>query len=432
MNILHISHGLPPFRTGGLNHYCQDLMEQQYKQGNTVSLLFPGEYLTGKTRIKRVKHKIYNLYQIINPLPLSFAWGINDPSKYYKECDNVSCISSFFSENSFDIIHVHSLMGIHKEFLVNAKKRKIPIVFTTHDYFPFCIKCFLLDNNMKICYYHDSKKCYECNLAAGLATRTEHIMQSNLYKNLKYTFFFKAIRQFAKKYLYKKKSNNEYDLNYEKVKEYSKLYQYYREALDCITVFHCNSELSHQIYFKNYCKGTYQVIPISNSNVKIGNKKNHFRRNSNRPLKICYVGGNGKNKGLSILEAALHNLCNNNWELSLFGDDYIDHIMDNREIVKGRYEPKNLKIIFDSSDVLVVPSIWCETFGLVVIEALSMGLPVIVSNVVGSSMIVKEIDEYLIYDYNNPLALSRILDNFFDLVYYNNLSKKFMNIRLIQ
>ena len=38
MRILHLSLGLPPFRTGGLNRYCADLMQQQVEDGQDVLL----------------------------------------------------------------------------------------------------------------------------------------------------------------------------------------------------------------------------------------------------------------------------------------------------------------------------------------------------------------------------------------------------------
>lgn len=44
MRILHLSLGLPPFRTGGLNRYCADLMQQQVEDGQDVLLLYPGEF----------------------------------------------------------------------------------------------------------------------------------------------------------------------------------------------------------------------------------------------------------------------------------------------------------------------------------------------------------------------------------------------------
>lgn len=56
--------------------------------------------------------------------------------------------------------------------------------------------------------------------------------------------------------------------------------------------------------------------------------------------------------------------------------------------VHDRYTYSGLKDIFDNTDVLVAPSIWYETFGFTVLEALSYGVPVVVSGTVGAKDIL--------------------------------------------
>ena len=56
--------------------------------------------------------------------------------------------------------------------------------------------------------------------------------------------------------------------------------------------------------------------------------------------------------------------------------------------VHGRYTYKDLKTIFKETDVLIAPSIWYETFGFTVLEALSYGVPVIISGTVGAKDIL--------------------------------------------
>lgn len=56
--------------------------------------------------------------------------------------------------------------------------------------------------------------------------------------------------------------------------------------------------------------------------------------------------------------------------------------------VHGRYSYTELEKIFNETDVLVAPSIWYETFGFTVLEALSYGVPVIISGNVGAKDIL--------------------------------------------
>ena len=56
--------------------------------------------------------------------------------------------------------------------------------------------------------------------------------------------------------------------------------------------------------------------------------------------------------------------------------------------VHDRYSYADLQGIFDETDVLVAPSIWYETFGFTVLEALSYGVPVVISGNVGAKDIL--------------------------------------------
>ena len=53
-----------------------------------------------------------------------------------------------------------------------------------------------------------------------------------------------------------------------------------------------------------------------------------------------------------------------------------------------RYQYSDLEKIFSDTDVLIAPSIWYETFGFTVLEALSFGVPVIISGNVGAKDIL--------------------------------------------
>ncbi len=47
-------------------------------------------------------------------------------------------------------------------------------------------------------------------------------------------------------------------------------------------------------------------------------------------------------------------------------------------------------MIFEETDVLIMPSVWNETFGFTVLEALSHGVPVIVSKNVGAKDLLED------------------------------------------
>lgn len=68
--------------------------------------------------------------------------------------------------------------------------------------------------------------------------------------------------------------------------------------------------------------------------------------------------------------------------------------------VHERYTYKDLANIFEETDVLIAPSIWYETFGYTVLEALSYGVPVIISGTVGAKDILAEGAGIVVEDIN--------------------------------
>ena len=78
-------------------------------------------------------------------------------------------------------------------------------------------------------------------------------------------------------------------------------------------------------------------------------------------------------------------------------------------------------------DVLVVPSIWKETFGFVVLEALSYGVPVIVSDNVGAKDVVRQYNERFIFTSESELSV--LLNNIIkDRSLLVNFNEKILNL----
>ena len=150
MNILHYSLGLPPFRRGGMTKYCDDLMIEQKKLGHHVSLLYPGTLHDKTNRCSIVYHKKFcldnvkldKLIEIKNPLPVSLIDGIKDVDLFTISKDS-KIFDLLFEQNKFDVLHIHTLMGLPIEVVKSAKNHNVKVIFTSHDYFPICPRAFL-------------------------------------------------------------------------------------------------------------------------------------------------------------------------------------------------------------------------------------------------------------------------------------------------
>lgn len=398
MRILHYSLGIPPYRSGGLTKYSMDLMMGQREEGHQVFLLFPGHYsLIGKEpKITSYReHKGIKVFELVNPLPVPLLGGVVNPKEFMKST-NKEIYTRFLQELNPQVIHVHTLMGLHKEFVEAANDLKIKIYFSTHDYYGICPRVNLLKNKETPCSdFQGGAACVNCNLN-GYSINTIRVMQSRTYRNLKESSIVKKLRK-AKKASYDKEDTGAEE-NLDNVnnpslsKDYYNLRQYYIEILKGFTKIHYNSTLSQEIY-SSYCKDLKgEVITITHGDIKDNREIKTY--DEEKHLRITYLGPVERYKGAYLLGEALSQLYDKgikNWKLNFYGDNKIIGKYENHENIKfhGRYSQDELKTIFHNSDLVVVPSIWWETFGFITLEAISYGVPVIVTTNVGAKDIVK-------------------------------------------
>ncbi len=196
MRILHYALGFPPFRTGGLTKYCTDLMLTQIEQGHYVGLCWPGQIglIDKRIRIRKTKDwKGILSFEIVNPLPVALDEGILDIEAYIKTVDSKPYFE-FLKELSPDAIHIHTLMGLHQEFIDAAKQLGIRLVFTSHDYYGLCPKVTLFHDGKPCDDDHHCEDCIRCNLSA-LSIKKITLLQSPFYRILKNTSVVKRMRQ---------------------------------------------------------------------------------------------------------------------------------------------------------------------------------------------------------------------------------------------
>ena len=136
MRILHYTLGFPPYRSGGLVNYSLDLARAQNANNHEIHVMYPGgiDILSKKIKIKTKQKSDFVIHELINSLPLALVGGIKNPNKFCEKV-NSNIYLEFLRKIQPDIIHVHTLMGIHYEFFDAAKKLNIPMVYTTHDYY---------------------------------------------------------------------------------------------------------------------------------------------------------------------------------------------------------------------------------------------------------------------------------------------------------
>lgn len=412
MKILHYFLGFPPYRTGGLTKFVYDLMTCQLENGNEVGALWPGKMNFLKAKNTKIhKHaKIHGIdnFEIINPLPVPLDEGIKNFNMYTKSCD-INVYFKFIDEYKPDVVHIHTLMGIHKEFIEALRIKKVKSIYTTHDYFGICPKVTLYKNGTVCTNDNNCKECIRCNYTA-LSINKIKLMQSPLYRKLKNSYFVKLMRkkhreQFVSNLQEQNFKENELQVENLK-KEYTNLRKYYINILENINTIHFNSTLTKQVYEKYINVKNGKVISITHKDVKDNRNIEHKESNY---LRFTYLADTKPFKGFNIVKTALDNLYNSgkrDFKLNIYGRT-IDSPSEYMNIYKNQFDYKNLKDIFSVTDVLLAPSICFETFGFTVLEAISCGVPVIISQNVGAKDIIK--DGGKIIEPNNVLELEKVI-----------------------
>lgn len=390
MRILHYFLGFPPYRSGGLTKFATDLMCSQIDLGHQVFALWPGTMIFFHSNISLKKNKPYcNIenYEIINPLPVPLDEGIRDFNSYTKSCDK-NVFRSFFQNHKIDVIHVHTLMGLYQEFVIVAKELGIPLIFTTHDYFGICPKVTLFRQN-KPCFDPKCVNCFDCNKNA-LSVKKIKIIQSSLYRKLK---DFKFVALFRKRH---RNSFFQENLNISSEEKKNKIYAiqyrdlraFYIDMLKQFDFIHFNSSVTESIYQRYFTPRCSKIISITHRNIG-DNRTCALNKKESCILRMTYLGPLNSLKGFYLLRDVLDELWKDglkSFSLKIF------HHMENRppyiQEQKEGYRYSDLKEIFSETDLLLAPSLWYETFGYTVLEALSYGVPVIVSDDVGAKDIV--------------------------------------------
>lgn len=414
MKILQYTLGLPPYRRGGLPRYSTDL-STELARDNEVVLLYPGRIpFKSSLELKFVLQESsypFQVVEMLNPLPVSLGLGIKNSAPYMIKRKKEN-ICTFLKTLNPDIIHIHTLMGLPIEFLEVAKELNIKTIYTTHDFYGLCPK-MLTSNPKKLL---KSRSCsFDCMLCKdGPSIKKIQVMQSKMYMYLKNTLLMKKIRQKQKgKIVDSPDTQNEELLSLREVTDRYELRMYYMRMFKLIEEFHFNSSVSEK-YLKKYLPNVKgKVISITHKGIK-RSKTNLINFNKNI-VNIGYIGPYDKKKGFFELIQVLNKVRgkNPNFEFHAYGDILKNDIF-NKSWAKnhGIIASNQMNKVYRNIDILVMPSLWHETFGFTVLEALANNDVCLVSKNVGAKDLVRsecvfenqaDLKKKIICFLNNPI-----------------------------
>jgi glycosyltransferase involved in cell wall biosynthesis len=335
MNVLQVNNFF--YLRGGDSRYMFDLSNLLEKNGHSVSFF-------SMRHEKNISYEHENLFiNNIDYAEINRNKNVLNAIKVIKTSYwNTSAqrnVSELLKLCKPDIAHLHSILHhITPSIIRTLKQSKVPIIMHLHDFNLLCPNIYL---------FRDHKICEEC------------------FHNK----FYNCIRHRCKK-----KS-----LSASIIAATQRYFHNAIDILDDVDVFITPSKLAKEKFERAGFKYTdrIKIIPHFTSTVKCGN----YVPNSNG---VVYVGRFIEEKGIKLILAVAKEL--KDISFCLIGDGLLlpyilnfieENHLNNIQIV-GWLNKEDLINAMCNYSCLVMPSIWYETSGLSVLEAGTIGIPVIV------------------------------------------------------
>jgi len=135
---------------------------------------------------------------------------------------------------------------------------------------------------------------------------------------------------------------------------------------------------------------------------------------------ILFVGRMERRKGAAVLVEAFSRIAERrpDAELVLAGEGpervaverSVPEALRKRVVFTGRVDPAELAAVFGRAGVVCAPSLGGESFGIVLLEAMSAGRPVVASSIPGYAAVVRDGVDGILVPPGDPAALATALD----------------------
>lgn len=190
------------------------------------------------------------------------------------------------------------------------------------------------------------------------------------------------------------------------------LLHYYKECFAMMDMYHFNSDMTRKQYEKVLGSGIGKTVAITHSEIKDNRSIKTFSENG---LIVGFIGNKAPYKGFQLLTYAIEGF---DIDVMVWGGKKTE---DGRIHYRGKFGKEQLHDVYWGMDLLVVPSICKETFSLVTLEALSFGVPVLVSDNVGAQDLVTQYAPEFVYHSPDELRvlLSKLVADKSCLIEYN-------------
>jgi len=251
-----------------------------------------------------------------------------------------------------DVVHVHNWRGFSSSLFDAIKSLELPLVHTVHDYFLVCPRTNLLRSSGRIC--------------------TNQPPACRLYK---------AVKRLA--------VGNKPDI------------------VTAPSQFVIDKLREHGFFQDT------RAVSLPNAT---GLEDAHYGEKSYDTINILYAGLLMGHKGVHILIDAFKRLEYRNIRLHITGTGPDAGRLkgmaegDSRIVFHGFVPREELMQLYEGAHITVVPSIWYEAFGRIIIESFKRGTPVVASNIGGIPEIIEHGYNGLMFEPGNVSELKETLE----------------------
>jgi glycosyltransferase involved in cell wall biosynthesis len=337
------------------------LIHTKYQSRGGEDAVFEQEHTLLKEDYNVEKLLFYNRGRIRGAIQFLFSiWNIFSALKVKKK----------IKEFQPDIVHIHNWHYASGPLIIRAvKKKKIPLVITLHNYRLICPSATLLYNN----------KVFNNSLCANFPWKA---IKNRVYRNSYFQTFWLAVINWI----------------HRKIGTWNKVDKYI-----VLTEFARNLFISSSLNVSDNKFVVKQNFSESNTKETLTQRNNEF----------LFIGRLSDEKGIGCL-------------LDVFKKvDYIIHIGGDgpfkQKVINAAPIYPNIRYIgnlnktevlenMKKCSILLFPSIWYEGMPMTLIEAFSVGTPVIASNLGAMSSMIKNNYNGLLFEADNSDALAKVLN----------------------
>lgn len=406
MRILFVSNFYPPQSLGGVQLYTHGLATQFQQRGHQVQVFCVGDWDIGEANCNGTTNSIHEGIAVRR---LHLNWCESpDPFRYlYDNPVAAAEMERLLTEFQPDVVHVTSCANLSASVILTAQQKRIPVILTLADYWFICPRFTLQHGAGHIC--NAAVTPWECTRCLAWNAKVYRWPS----KVMPQPVVQKLLSWVGKRPGWRRQKGLIGLIG--DMEERRHILQSAFASVDVV--------LAISQYLKDVFVASGQLpghkIRVHEWGLPAMDMTLDERVEPNSPLRFAYFGRLAANKGVHILIEAFQQL-SGDAELHIYGDTssqqdgYRQQLKqlahNNPQIVfHGSYQRNDMAQLLRQTDVVVVPSLWPETYNLVAREALMAGVPVVASNIGALSEAVEHGKSGLLFETGNKQKLATVL-----------------------